>query len=148
LSVRIAPDLTDAEKQQHNSIKYLGVICPSIILKKPISPYYVTNITDKGAPFTGIIEMTALIDKNEVKGHHLIYLPKYINPNDPLYDAADADLRELFLGSLLKMYPAVSRDDVLFWGVSKARIVFALPTINYSKKNTRRIHFYRQLLYC
>jgi protoporphyrinogen oxidase len=134
LSVRIAPDLTDAEKQQHNSIKYLGVICPSIILKKAISPYYVTNITDKGAPFTGIIEMTALIDKNEVKGHHLIYLPKYINPDDPLYDAKDADLRELFLGSLLKMYPSVSKDDVLFWGVSKARIVFALPTINYSKK--------------
>jgi len=31
------------------------------------------------------------------------------------------------------MYPEISESDVLFFGVSKARIVFALPTINYSK---------------
>lgn len=134
LSVRIAPELTEVEKQEHMDIKYLGVICPSIMLKKAISPYYVTNITDGGAPFTGIIEMTALIDKNEIKGNHLIYLPKYVNPDDPLFDATDADLRKLFVGSLLKMYPSLAEKDILFWGVSKAHIVFALPTINYSKK--------------
>ncbi|MBK5269979.1 MAG: NAD(P)/FAD-dependent oxidoreductase [Bacteroidia bacterium] len=134
LSVRISPELTDAEKQQHTNIKYLGVVCPSIMLKKSISPFYVTNITDTGAPFTGVIEMTALIDKNEIKGNHLIYLPKYVNPDDPLFDSEDAELRKLFVGSLLKMYPSLSEDDILFWGVSKARIVFALPTINYSKK--------------
>ena len=32
------------------------------------------------------------------------------------------------------MYPDLSKNDALFWGVSKARIVFALPTINYSQK--------------
>ena len=38
-----------------------------------------------------------------------------------------------FLGSLFKMYPEITEADVLFWGTSKARVVFALPTINYSK---------------
>ena len=133
-SVTIAEGLNDQEKEQHRNIKYLGVICPSILLKKSISPYYVTNITDSWPPFTGIIEMTALIDKNEIKGNHLVYLPKYVNPDDSLFDTEDAELRKLFLDALFKMYPGISESDLLFWGVSKARIVFALPTINYSKK--------------
>lgn len=133
-SVKIAEGLTDAEKKQHNDIKYLGVICPSILLKNPISPYYVTNITDTWPPFTGIIEMSALIDKNEIKGNHLVYLPKYVNPDDELFNKSEEELRDLFLGSLYKMYPNLSEDDLNFWGISKARIVFALPTINYSKK--------------
>jgi len=132
-SVKIAPGLTESEKEQHNSIQYLGVICPSVILKKPISSYYVTNITDTWPPFTGVIEMTALIDKKEIGGNNLVYLPKYVDPNDKLFSAADKEIKDIFLTSLLKMYPKIDEEDFLFWGVSKARIVFALPTINYSK---------------
>lgn len=133
-SVTLAGELTDAEKQKHNDIKYLGVICPSVLLKKSISPYYITNITDSWPPFTGIIEMTALIDKEETKGNHLVYLPKYVNPDDELFDKEEKEVKDLFLGSLYKMYPSLSENDLNFWGVSKAHIVFALPTINYSKK--------------
>ena len=133
-SVKIAPQLTDTEKKQHEAIKYLGVICPSVLFTKEISPYYVTNITDSWPPFTGVIEMTALIDKKETKGNHLVYLPKYVNPDDELFVKNDNELKEIFLGSLYKMYPNISEKDLHFWGVSKARIVFALPTLNYSKK--------------
>jgi protoporphyrinogen oxidase len=133
-SVMIAGEMTGAEKQKHRDVKYLGVICPSILLKKAISPYYVTNIIDTWPPFTGIIEMTALIDKKEVNNKHLIYLPKYVNHDDPLFEKNDAELRKIFLDALFKMYPAITEDDLLFWGVSKARVVFALPTLNYSKK--------------
>jgi protoporphyrinogen oxidase len=132
-SVTIAPQLTEAEKQKHNSIKYLGVICPSVLLKKAISPYYVTNITDSWPPFTGVIEMTALIDKKEVDDKHLVYLPKYVNPDDALFAKDDAALRKIFCDALFKMYPQITEADILFWGASKARVVFALPTINYSK---------------
>jgi len=134
VSVMMADELTADEKQKHKDVKYLGVICPSILLKKSISPFYVTNITDNWPPFTGVIEMTALIDKKEVNDKHLIYLPKYVNPDDSLFDRDDDTLRKIFLDALFKMYPEISEDDLLFWGVSKARIVFALPTINYSKK--------------
>ena len=132
-SVAIACELTEEEKRKHNNIKYLGVICPSVLLKKAISPYYVTNITDSWPPFTGVIEMTALIDKKEVKGKHLIYLPKYVNPEDVLFDMDDKIVRKIFQDALFKMYPQITEDDILFWGTAKARVVFALPTINYSK---------------
>jgi protoporphyrinogen oxidase len=133
-SVMIADELTADEKQKHKEIKYLGVICPSVLLKKSISPFYVTNITDKWPPFTGIIEMTALIDKKEIGDKHLVYLPKYVNPNDALFDRDDNALRKVFLDALFKMYPQISENDILFLGTSKARLVFALPTINYSAK--------------
>ncbi len=86
VSASLADELTDSEKQKHKNVKYLGVICPSVLLKKRISPYYVTNITDTWPPFTGIIEMTALIDKKEIKDTNLIYLPKYVEPDDALFD--------------------------------------------------------------
>ncbi len=133
LSVSLANGLSDAEKQKHDNVKYLGVICPSVLLKRPVSPYYVTNITDTWPPFTGIIEMTALIDKKEINDRNLIYLPKYVNPDDELFDKSDAEIKSIFLSALCKMYPQLKEEDVVFWGVSKARIVFALPTIAYSK---------------
>ena len=132
-SVAVTKGLQPEETARHQAVKYLGVICPSLLMNKEVSPYYVTNITDSWPPFTGIIEMTALINKEETKGRHLIYLPKYVNPDDELFAKNDDELRNIFLGSLYKMYPQLSRNDLEFWGVSKARIVFALPTINYSK---------------
>ncbi|MGH2563218.1 MAG: FAD-dependent oxidoreductase [Ginsengibacter sp.] len=132
-SVMMADELTGVEKSKHESVKYLGVICPSILLKKPVSGFYVTNITDTWPPFTGIIEMTALIDKKEVNNMNLIYLPKYVNSDDALFDKDEFEIRKIFLDAIFKMYPGISKDDLLFWGVSKARVVFALPTINYSK---------------
>jgi len=78
--------------------------------------------------------MTALIDKKETKGNHMVYLPKYVNPDDELFNKTDQQLKEIFLGSLYKMYPALEENDLNFWGVSKARIVFALPTLNYSQQ--------------
>jgi protoporphyrinogen oxidase len=75
-----------------------------------------------------------LIDKIETKGKHLVYLPRYVNPEDQLFEKNENQLKAFFLNPLFKMYPNLSEDDVHFWGVSKARIVFALPTINYSKK--------------
>jgi protoporphyrinogen oxidase len=132
-SVKLVSNLPEEERDKHRKVKYLGVICPSVLLKKAISPYYVTNITDTGTPFTGIIEMSALIDKNEeLKGRNLVYLPKYVDTNDPLFDSDENEIRRIFLGALFKMYPELSEKDVVHFGVSKARIVFALPTINYS----------------
>ncbi len=134
LSLALSEDLSASEKEKHSGIKYLGVICPSILLKKPISSYYVTNIIDTWTPFTGIIEMTALIDKKETEGYSLVYLPKYVNPDDPLFDKTDEELRSIFLGALFRMYPHISEEDIVFWGASNARYVFALPTIDYSVK--------------
>lgn len=137
LPSRISAGLTSAiseeQKRKHWGIRYLGVICATLLLNRKISPFYVTNITENNIPFTGVIEMTALINPNQIKGYNLIYLPKYVNAGDPLFDESDENVRKLFLDNFLKMYPDVSSENILFFGVSRARNVFSLPTLNYSE---------------
>jgi protoporphyrinogen oxidase len=128
---KICPQLTGDERVKLSKIKYQGIICASILMKNSLSNYYVTNITDE-TPFTGIIEMSALVDKLEFGGNALVYLPKYVSPNDALFEKPDAEIEEIFVTELEKMYPHFSRKDVLSFKISRVREVFAIPTLNYS----------------
>jgi hypothetical protein len=55
-----------------------------------------------------------------------------VEPGDELFNSSDEDIRKQFLDVLFKMYPDLTADDVSFFGVARARIVFAIPTLNYS----------------
>jgi protoporphyrinogen oxidase len=131
IAAQICPKLTDAEKAKLNNIKYQGIVCASVLTRKSLSPYYVTNITDE-TPFTGIIEMSALVDKSEFGGNALIYLPKYVSPTDELFERTDAEIEDKFLSALEKMYPQFTRNDVISFKISRVRNVFPIPTLNYS----------------
>jgi protoporphyrinogen oxidase len=134
IASNICKALLTAEKSKLNGTRYLGVICACIVLEQSVSPYYVTNITDAWVPFTGIIEMSALVDKRNFGGKALIYLPKYLDQDDSLFEAPDEDIKKLFLSSILQMYPQLSKGDVKFIGVARAKRVLALPTLNYSEQ--------------
>ncbi len=127
----ICPQLTESERLKHSNIKYQGIVCASVLMKKSLSDFYVTNITDE-TPFTGIIEMSALVDKKEFGGNALVYLPKYVSPDDELFEKSDAEIEETFVAELEKMYPHFKRDDVLSFKISRVRQVFPIPTLNYS----------------
>ena len=129
---RMVAGLEDNERARLKSIRYLGVICASVLMKRPLAGYYVTNITDSAIPFTGVIEMSALVDREEFGGNHLVYLPKYVSPDDPMFEHSDAEIENRFLTGLKKMYPDFHRSDVLAFKVSRVRHVVALPTMNYS----------------
>ena len=134
IAAKICPAFTAEEVKRLESIPYLGVVCASVVLKKPLAGYYVTNIVDSTIPFTGVIEMTALVDRDELGGRHLVYLPKYVDPADPLLDAPDAEIQAQFTEQLLRMYPNhITRDDIVAFKVARARYVAALPTLNYSE---------------
>lgn len=132
IAAKICTQLTESEKDKLNNIKYQGIVCASLLTKKSLSPYYVTNITDE-TPFTGIIEMSALVDKSEFGGNALVYLPKYVAPDDELFEKSDAEIEELFVSALEKMYPHLKREDVVEFKISRVREVFPIPTLNYSE---------------
>jgi protoporphyrinogen oxidase len=92
----------------------------------------VTNITESWVPFTAVIEMSALVDRAEFGGNSLVYLPKYVGPDDPHFRLSDDEIQERFLAAIEKMYPHFTRDDVLAFRVSRVRHVFAVSTLNYS----------------
>ncbi len=132
---KICPGLNQQEHEKLSGIEYLGVVCASLLLKKPLSHYYVTNITDDWVPLTGVIEMTTIVDPQELGGNHLVYLPQYVRAtDDQAFAESDESIKERLLSTLDRMYPEFSRDDVVEFKVAKARNVMALPTVNYSKQ--------------
>lgn len=131
VAAKICPQLSDDEKRKLENIKYQGIVCASVLMKKSLSNFYVTNITDE-TPFTGIIEMSALVDKKDFDGNALVYLPKYAAPNDKLFEKTDAEIEEIFLSALEQMYPHFEKEDVVEFKVSRVRNVFPIPTLNYS----------------
>lgn len=129
---RLCPELPEDVHARLNGIRYQGIVCASLLLKRPVSGYYVTNITDDWVPFTAVIETTALVDPARFGGRTLVYLPKYVPPDDPIFDESDESVRARFVAALLRMHPHLSEEDVLAFRVSRVRHVVALSTLDYT----------------
>ena len=130
---KACPGLQAREHGLLNGIRYQGIVCPSLLLKKPLAGYYVTNITDE-VPFTAIIDMTALVNPDEVGGHYLVYLPKYVDAtDDAAFARSDEDLQREFWPALKMIHPHLTDDDLITFQVARARNVLALSTLNYSE---------------
>ncbi len=134
VAAHLCPELQDAEKRSLSGIEYLGIICASVLLRTPISKYYITNILDREIPFTGLIDMSALVDSEEFKGHGLLYIPRYLRPDHPDFAKTDDELRAEMLPSLKRMHPSLEDDDILAFKISRVRHVFPRPTLGYSRK--------------
>lgn len=128
------PQLINSERQQFQGVEYLGIVCSSVLLKKPLTQYYVTNIIDESVSFTAVIEMTAIVNLAELDGFSLVYLPKYAMVGDAVFNESDSGVQERCLSTLEKMYPDFTRADVVAFRTSRVRYLMALPTLNYSKR--------------
>ena len=129
---RICPGLTRDERRVLSKIKYQGIICASAVLKRPLSPYYLTYITDETIPFTAVVEMSSFVDRKMFNGKSLVYLPKYVDPEDEAFLLSDEQLEQMFLNGLRKMHPDLTADEVIDFQISRVRQVLAIPTIDYS----------------
>jgi protoporphyrinogen oxidase len=134
IAAQVCQGLSAQEYDLLRGVEYQGIICASLLLKKPLASYYVTNITDSWVPFTGVIEMSALVDRAEFNQRSLVYLPKYVSCDDPAFQMTDEQIKEEFIQTLVLMYPQFDLNDVLAFRVSRVRQVFAISTLNYSEK--------------
>jgi protoporphyrinogen oxidase len=129
---KLVPDLAAGYRAKLETIQYMGMVCVVLLLKREVTPYYCTNITED-LPFTGIIEMTNLISLEETNGRHLIYLPKYTSPTDPLFEASEEEVWNLFYPSLKRVVPDLEEGDIERHLVFRERLVQPIPVLNYSK---------------
>jgi protoporphyrinogen oxidase len=132
LAARLCPQLDGEERRRLEAVRYQGIVCVSLLLRRPLGPYYLTYLTDDDLPFTAIVEMTTLVDPDQLDGHALVYLPKYVTPDDPLLDAPDEEIVGEFLPYLRKVHPDLADEDVRCARVSKVRHVLAVATLGYS----------------
>jgi protoporphyrinogen oxidase len=126
--------LSAQERALLEGVRHLGIVCASVLLAQPLAGYYITNLLDGGLPFTGVIEMSAMADPQHFGGRGLVYLPRYAEPDDPVFALSDDELRVQFVAGLQRVYPQVRTGDVLAFQVSRVRHVMPLPTLGYSER--------------
>jgi protoporphyrinogen oxidase len=127
----LVPGLAGATATAWRALRYQGVVCVSLVLRRPLAPYYLTYLMD-ALPFTAVVEMTTLVPPAWLGGHSLVYLPRYVPAGDPLFVRADEDIVAEFLAGLRRVHP-VAPDDVVGARVARAREVFPLPVLHASQ---------------
>jgi len=128
----MCPQISWPEKERFQEILYQGVICAVLILRKPLTDYYITNITDEKVPFTAVIEMTNLVASEYFDGNSLVYLPRYMIAEDLFWKKTDKEIEGEFIVALESMYPKFNRENLLLFKVSRASQVLPVVTLNYS----------------
>lgn len=129
----ICPWLPAGEQNRLAKARYMGIVCVAFLLRRPLAGFYVTNLADASFPFTGVIEMSSLVDANAFGGHAMVYLPKYVSENDSLFQASEVDVVDDFFDGLRRIFPELTLGDLAGWNVARHRYVFALPTLRYSE---------------
>jgi protoporphyrinogen oxidase len=131
---KLCNDLDPDFKSRLEAIRYLSVICASLVLKKRLTPFYVTNLTDADLPFTGLIEATHIMPPEVLNGKSLIYLPKYAPPGDSFYKKSDDEILEIFIRSLKEMFSELSDEDIIVRSIHREPFVQPIQEIGYSEQ--------------
>lgn len=105
--------------------EFLGVIRHAIVLKKNMTPYYVTNLIDREFSFTGIISVSALTFPDELKGNYLMMLPRYDVPSSPWFEKSDQEIESIFFNQLRSIWPDIDQ-QVIGSFVHREKVVQAL----------------------
>ncbi len=118
---------------QLRSVRTMGVVCASAVFERSVSPHYLTYLAAP-TPLTAVVDMSALVDAADLAGRGLVYLPRYVASDDPLFERSDDELREEWLGALRAVYPDLESNELIAFAVARARHVFAVPAVGYSAR--------------
>lgn len=113
-------------------IVYKANICMILELKESLSPYYWMTIADKDLPFVLVIEQTNLI-KDHKYGSHIVYLSRYLDPANELFQKDDDTIKALFTDGLKKIFPDFSEDWIIRAHVNRAMDAQPVVRTGYSK---------------
>jgi protoporphyrinogen oxidase len=129
----LMPAVERAESDHPAAAAYLGVACLVLAMKRRLTPFYVLNVGDERIELTGVIEMTNLVDRNaETAGLSLVYVPQYMDSEDPRLSADDGAIeRGLVDKGLMPMFPDLSRREFVYHRVHRAKLVQPLPLVRH-----------------
>lgn len=100
---RLAPAIGSGFQTRFATGKGLAARCVILALDRPLSGVYWINVCEAGAPFTVVVEHTALVPPSRYGGSHMLYLGNY-GPGFPAVSAAA--LVEAFTPYLRRINPA------------------------------------------
>ncbi len=123
---RLIPGADSEYLARLEKAKYLGLICPVMILDKPLSPFWTLNLTDPSYPFATIIETPY----HQYPERHVVYLPRYTAPDNDWMGVSDEVIREAWLSHLKQIFPDFNEASILHFAVSRTRYVEPVYSVN------------------
>jgi protoporphyrinogen oxidase len=110
LDPQLASALADGYLERLRSIEYHAALCLLLELDRRFSPFYWTNVADRGLPFVGLIEQTNFVAPDEYGGRRFLYVANYVARDDELLSLTLEELVELYTPGLQKVNPAFDRE--------------------------------------
>ncbi len=93
-------------------IDFQGTVCSIVSMDEPLTDTYWLNIADD-APFGALIEHTNFVPSERYGGEHLLYVPKYVqSADDPVWQADDDEVEEIWLSGIEDLFPGFDRESV------------------------------------
>jgi protoporphyrinogen oxidase len=99
---RIAPDLSQRERESIDAILNIGVVCVLLKMERPLTNYFWMNLHDPRLEVPGVIEYTNLNPLPQ----HVLYVPYYMPKSHPKWQWE----RERFVDEV-KRYMRIIRPD-------------------------------------
>ena len=84
--------------------------------------------------FCAVIEHTNAFDRPGYNGYKILYVSKYADHHDPVWEMDNKEIFENFLEGLKQINPRFSKKDVVQYFVFREKYAQPLPTIGHSKK--------------
>jgi protoporphyrinogen oxidase len=134
LFAQLAPGLPADYRARLAEIKYLANVCLVLRLDRSLSTTYWLNIGDPSIPFTGVIEHTNMQRPAEYGGAHLVYISRYLDPEDEAYQLPAEALLESYLPHLQKMFRGFSREWVKQVWAWRERYTQPVIGLHYSQR--------------
>lgn len=129
---KLLPDELQDKSQSH--VEYMGIVCIVLLMKKRLTPFHTLNLIDEDVPYTAIIETANVIDPSRMNGTHLVYIPKYLSPQNKTWLArADDDLKAECFGHLRRMFSSFVESDVEAFWTGREAFVEPLYTLDFYK---------------
>jgi len=126
LLLEMVPSLPEEFREKIGRIKYKANICLTLELRHQVSPYYWTSIAQNDFPFVAMIEHTNLLPKDPYNAH-ILYLSRYIDEKNELFQKSDAEIQAIFIAALKKIFPQFDESDIINARMNRER--FAQPVI-------------------
>jgi protoporphyrinogen oxidase len=131
---RLVTPLAPAYAGELERFRFHGVIAWVMVLDRPLTDYYVINLTDLDTPITGIIEMGNLAPPGTFgPGRSLVYLPRYTAPDSPTYQGSDDAFRRQCTEFVRRAVPAFTPDWIVDQAVFRAPSVLPIPTLGFGR---------------
>jgi protoporphyrinogen oxidase len=103
--LHIAAGLPAPYRQRLAQIRYMANVCLVLKLREALGQAYWLNINDPSIPFVALVEHTNLQRPEEYGGAHLVYLSRYMDYSDPIYQMPTEELWETYRPGLQKLFP-------------------------------------------